>query len=294
VIAIEHVGFAYGTSPILRDISLGVERGERIGILGPNGSGKSTLLKIIDGVLRPTRGRVVIDGRDIRSLRRHELARLIAVVPQEHQVVFPFTVEEIVLMGRTPHLRRWPFETQRDRAVVQWALECTRTQELANIPFPHLSSGEKQRVIVARAIAQQPKILLLDEFTASLDVRYQLELHALVDRLCADQRLTVVMVSHDLNLAVRHCDRLLLMEQGSVVAQGKPAEVLQPKHIRRVFGVSAFVELHPVTHHLHVIVAPLTLGKRRCDALSGEQTMKGGEVTCFSEWLDDHPPRAGQ
>jgi iron complex transport system ATP-binding protein len=257
MIVVEQVWFRFQTTAVLQDISLVVEGGERLGVLGPNGSGKSTLLKVVNGMLRPQRGRVLIDGREVQTLRRLELARLIAVVPQEHQVVFPFTVEEIVLMGRTPHLHHWPFETQLDRQVVEWALDCTGTRELAGVPFLHLSSGEKQRVIIARAIAQRPKVLLLDEFTAALDVRYQLDLHALIDQLCAEHKLAVMMVSHDLNLAVRHCDRLMLMEQGTVVAMGQPEEVLKPQHIQRVFGVNAWIDVHPVTQRLHVMVERL-------------------------------------
>lgn len=257
MVVLEQVWFRYHSTPVLQDISLRLEGGERLGVLGPNGSGKSTLLKVVNGILRPQRGRVLIDGRDVQMLRRLELARLIAVVPQEHQVMFPFTVEEIVLMGRTPYLHRWPFETQLDRDVVAWALDCTGTRELAGVPFLHLSSGEKQRVIIARAIAQRPKILLLDEFTAALDVRYQLELHALIDQLCAEQQLAVMIVSHDLNLAVRHCERLMLMERGAVVAMGQPEEVLTPQHIQRVFGVYAWLDVHPVTQRLHVMVERL-------------------------------------
>jgi iron complex transport system ATP-binding protein len=257
MVVLDQVSFGFQTTPILRNISLMIEGGERFGVLGPNGAGKSTLLKVVNGILRPQRGRVLIDGRDVQTWRRLELARLIAVVPQEHQVVFPFTVEEIVLMGRTPYLHRWPFPTQLDRDVVECALDCTGTRELAGIPFLHLSSGEKQRVIIARAIAQRPKILLLDEFTAALDVRYQLDLHALIDRLCAEQKLAVMMVSHDLNLAVRHCDRLMLMEQGAVVAMGIPVEVLKPQNIQRVFGVKAWIDVHPVTERLYVIVERL-------------------------------------
>jgi iron complex transport system ATP-binding protein len=277
VVAIEQVCFAYERAAVLRHISFRVERGERLGILGPNGSGKSTLLKILAGVLEPAAGCVRVDGRDIQGLRRRELARLIAVVPQEHHVVFPFTVEDVVLMGRTPHLRRWPFETREDRMVVQWALDCTGTRELAKVPLPQLSSGEKQRVIIARAIAQQPKLLLLDEFTASLDIRYQLTLHALVDRLCAEQSLTVVMVSHDLNLASRYCDRLLLLEQGSIVVQGKPADVLQPEHIERAFGVQALIDLHPVTQRLYVLVEALHTPGRERDASNRGTGMDGGD-----------------
>jgi iron complex transport system ATP-binding protein len=214
MVAVEQLCFTYQTNPILQDISFVIERGERIGVLGPNGSGKSTLLKVIHGALKPQRGGVLLEGRDVRTLRRLDLARLIAVVPQEHQVIFPFTVVEMVQMGRTPYLQGWPFESQRDRDIVEWARECTGTADLAGEPFPHLSSGEKQRVIIARAIAQHPKILLLDEFTTSLDVRYQLELHDMVDRLCSEQALTVILVSHDFNLAVQHSDRLALLDRG--------------------------------------------------------------------------------
>jgi iron complex transport system ATP-binding protein len=240
IVAVEQVYFAYQTSSILQDISFVIERGERISVLGPNESGKSMLLKVIHGALKPQRGRVLLDGRDIRTLRRLELARLIAVVPQEHQVAFLFTVVEMVLMGRTPYLQGWPFESQCDRDIVEWALECTGTSDLAGKPFPHLSSGEKQCVIVARAIAQRPKILLLDEFTASLDVRHQLEL-----------------VSHDFNLAVRHSDRLALLDRGVGVAMGKPVTVLTPEHIRRVFGVDGIIDVHPITQQQHVMVGPL-------------------------------------
>ncbi|MBI2875513.1 MAG: heme ABC transporter ATP-binding protein [Candidatus Tectomicrobia bacterium] len=245
MIEVADLAFSYGPDPVLRGLNLRIEAGEFVGLLGPNGSGKSTLLKLLSGVLSPCEGRVRFKGRELASIRRKELARQVAVVPQESSIVFPFRVLEVVLMGRYAHLQGLALEGQRDLEAAQRAMALTDIEHLADRPITELSGGEKQRVILARALAQQPELLLLDEPTTFLDIRQQGTIYDLLRRLNQQEGLTLVAVLHDLNWAARYCRRLLLLKGGRVWCDGSPAAVLRPERIREVFQTEVEVRWDP-------------------------------------------------
>ena len=203
IVKLEHIGFRYNENWVLKDVSLEAEEGEFIGILGPNGSGKTTLLNVIDGIIIPQEGEIWINGTSCKKLKRENLAKMIAVVPQESLMIFPFTVQEIVLMGRAPHLGKWRFEGETDFRIAHQAMEMTYALSLMNRSMNALSAGERQRVLIARALAQQPQIMLLDEPTAFLVIRHQIDFFDLIKALNKNQTLTVIGVTHDINLASR-------------------------------------------------------------------------------------------
>lgn len=240
-LVIQGVCFSYGGSDVLADVTFEASDGEIIGVIGPNGSGKTTLLKCINRALSPRIGTVLIDGRDYSELTRREIAGNIGVVPQNSVVSFPFTVLDIVMMGRTPSMERFERESEKDLEIVKKAMEVTNVVELADRTMDQISGGEKQRVVIARALAQKPKILLLDEPTLHLDVNHQLEILDLIRKLARSEKLTVIIVSHDLNLASRYCEKLILMNAGKIAASGEVTEVLTEKNIESVFKVRAAV-----------------------------------------------------
>lgn len=243
VLSLEHVTFHYsGGSAVLKDISCRFEIDRFRGIIGPNGSGKTTLLNVIDGMLKPRRGRVLVDDRDIADVNRSEVARMIAVVPQESAPVFPFTVAEVVLMGRAPHLGRFAFEGKRDRDIARTAMERTGVLPFARRNMNELSGGERQRVLIARALAQQPRLILLDEPTAFLDIKYQKTVFDLLMELNHDEGLGILAVTHDLNLASLYCDTLVLLSEGRIDAQGPPGEIITAERIARVYETEVSVE----------------------------------------------------
>ena len=253
MLRISNVAFAYGDHPILHDVSFAVPRGRIVGLLGPNGSGKTTLLRIIAGTLPPDRGRVEIDGVAVAVMSRREVARRIAVVPQETHSTFDFTVEDIVLMGRYPHLGAFELEGPDDRAIARDVLQATGTLALAPRRFATLSGGEKQRVVIAGALAQASDALLLDEPTASLDLGAQLDIAALLTRLHRDRGTTMVVCTHDLNFAASLCSELVLIRQGRILAQGATADVLTPANVSALYDVQADVVFHPGAKHLTVV-----------------------------------------
>ena len=260
------VTFGYGDRIVLRDVSVDVPAGGFIGIIGPNGSGKTTLLRLLAGTRRPQRGSVLLDGISLAAMARAEIARRMAVVPQETHLAFDYTVLEVVLMGRYPHLGAFAIEGPRDIELAREALTSTGTLSLHDRMFNTLSGGEKQRVVIAAALAQlapsasssAPSLssahsaLLLDEPTAALDLKYQLETAALVRDLHARHGLTVVMSTHDLNLAASLCNALVLLKHGRVVHRGPVDDVLTPDSVRELYEVDAEVLRHPVTGRLTV------------------------------------------
>jgi iron complex transport system ATP-binding protein len=244
---------SHGALPGVQDVSLRLERGAVLGLLGPNGSGKTTLLRLLAGLLQPTEGRVLIDGLDLASIPRRQLARRMAVVPQETHLAFEYTVLEIALMGRYPHLGAFEFEGPRDLAIAREALHATGTAHLANRPFSTLSGGEKQRVIIASALAQEADILLLDEPTASLDLGYQLDVAVLLARLNRERGLTLVIATHDLNFAAGLCRTMLLLRDGRVLGDGLTVDVLTAASIAALYGVRADVRFHESAGHMTVV-----------------------------------------
>ena len=247
--------FAYraGGPLVVNGVSLSIERGDLVGLLGPNGSGKTTLLKLLGGLLRPLRGAVSFKGAALAEWPRREAARKIADVPQETHAPFDFSVMEIVLMGRFPHLGPFALEGPEDLAIAHRALEATGTSAFAARPFHTLSGGEKQRVVIASALAQTPELLLLDEPTASLDVGHQLEVQQLLSRLNTGGQVAMVLSTHDLNLAASLCRRLVLIRDGRVLASGPTADVLTPAAVRALYDVDADVHHHQRAGHLTVM-----------------------------------------
>jgi len=255
LVELRHVEFAYPARPrdgrggfAIRDLSFAVEPGEVFGVIGPNASGKTTLIRLLSRVLAPARGEVLLEGRPIGTLPRAAVATAIAVVPQDVPAGFPYTVEELVLMGRFPHGPRRLFESAADVEEARRAMAATGVGDLARERIDRLSGGERQRVVLARALAQRPRLLVLDEPTAHLDLRYQAECVGLLRRLNRADGLGIVLVSHDLNMAAEVCDRLLLMADGASVRIGAVEAVLDEPTLERVYGCPVAVEKHPTTN----------------------------------------------
>ena len=238
---------------MLDDVSLSVARGSIVGLIGPNGSGKTTLLRVLNGTLAPSRGIVSLEGVPLATLSRRDLARRVAVVPQETQVTFDFSALEIVLMGRYAHLGAFALEGPDDVAIARKALAATGTAALEARQFATLSGGEKQRVVIASALAQSSDVLLLDEPTTALDIGYQREITSLLVDLNRDRGTTMIVSTHDLNLAAMLCTELVLLKAGRVVATGATKDVLTAPNIRRLYDVDADVTFHPRAGHLTVV-----------------------------------------
>ncbi|MGM0689901.1 MAG: ABC transporter ATP-binding protein [Bacillota bacterium] len=233
IIRVNGLSFSYNSRPVLKDVSLELAGGEILGVIGPNGSGKSTLLKCMDRILKPKGGSILIDGKAINSFTMSELARLIGFVPQREENRFPVEVFDAILMGRKPFLNWKP--SPKDMEKVSEIIEVLKLQDIALRDIGSISGGERQKVIIARAIAQEPEMLLLDEPTSYLDLRHQLEVMDIIKDLAAKGTSSVVAV-HDLNLAARYCDKLVLLREGEIFAAGG-REVLQPENIEPVYQV---------------------------------------------------------
>ncbi len=239
----------------LSEVSLAVGPGEIVGVIGPNASGKTTLIRLLSGLLRPTRGEILLEGQPLARLTRAAVATRVGVVPQDVPRDFPYTVEQLVLMGRFPHAPGRFFESAVDRRIAAEAMALVGVRALAAERCDRLSGGERQRVMLARALAQEPRLLVLDEPTAHLDLRYQVECVGLLRRLNAERGLSVVVVSHDLDLAGHLCHRLLLLSEGRAVRQGPPDVVLEPAALEAAYQCPVTVERHPVTGRpsVHVV-----------------------------------------
>jgi len=242
----QNVSLGYGHQPVLKDITLRAAPGEMVGLIGPNGSGKSTIIKALSRIINPSAGRILLDGRDIDRIPRRELACLVGVVPQMPLLPSTFTAFEIVLMGRNPHLGLFQSESQQDWAIAWQAMRKTATDSLANRRVNELSGGEIQCLLIARVLVQETRAILLDEPTANLDIGRQVEILDLIKKLCMESNLTVLAAVHDLNLAAQYCDRLCLINEGSVHAEGTTAEVITDKNIKQVYGAENCVYPHPV------------------------------------------------
>jgi len=261
VIAVDGLQAGYGGPPVLRDVSFIVPAGDFLGILGPNACGKSTLIRVLTGVLRPERGSVEVGGLDVAAARARDLGRTAAVVPQSTDIPFPFTGFEVVLMGRYPRLGRFARETEDDRSAVERALEETDTVALAERLVTQVSGGERQRLILARALAQEAPLLLLDEATASMDVHRKIDAFDLLSRVNREGT-TVLAVMHDLNLAALYCRRLIFLRDGCVHADGPTEEVFRPEVIEAVYQTPAEVFVHPATSRPHAVFLPRNATRR--------------------------------
>jgi iron complex transport system ATP-binding protein len=242
----QNASLGYNHRPVVQDITLKALPGELVGLIGPNGSGKSTIIKALSRVIQPMSGRILLGGRDMTEIPRRELARLVGVVPQMPLLPSAFTAFEIVLMGRNPHLGLLQSEGQRDWAIAWQAMTRTATRSLASRRVNELSGGEIQCLLIARVLVQETSVILLDEPTANLDIGRQVEILDLIKKLCVENNLTVLAVLHDLNLAAQYCNRLLLINEGRIHAEGAPAEVITNRNIREVYGAGNCVYAHPV------------------------------------------------
>lgn len=252
---IKELACKYGKMTVLEAIALSIEKSEFIALIGPNGSGKTTLLKAISKTIEPADGCVLLDDQNIASLNKMELARRMAIVPQETFITFNFNALQVVLMGRTPHMKRWQLENESDLEIARKAMEMTDTWQFANKSILEMSGGEKQRVIIAQALTQQPKILLLDEPTLHLDLNHQLEIMELLKSL-NENGLTIAVVLHDLNLAANYAKTVAIVSKKKIDYIGKPHEVLTADNIKRIFKTDVIVRTHPVTGKPYVLMLP--------------------------------------
>jgi iron complex transport system ATP-binding protein len=248
--------FGYRRRTVLQGISLEIFKGQFLGIIGPNGSGKTTLLKAMSGLLKPKDGSLVLDGKALRSYRRDDLARRVALVPQSAVLPELFTALDIVMMGRMPHLGLLRYEGIRDIQAALESMQATHTAHLASRKMNELSGGERQRVIIARALAQEPTMLMLDEPTSNLDINYQAEILSFLRGLCRTGEMAVVATMHDINLASQYCDRIVMLHAGSIYRDGRPADVIETASIRDVFGADVMIYPHPANGLPTAMVAP--------------------------------------
>lgn len=240
IIEVKDICFDYAATPVFDKLSLQVEKGTFLAIAGPNGAGKSTLLKLLSGIIKPNSGTVKIDGRDIKAYKTEDLAKQVSVVRQEFVPVFGFTVFETVMMARTPYFGRASFESTADRQIVSDALKATETYEFANRQLGQISGGERQRVFIARALAQSTPVLLLDEPTSFLDLRHQVQIYDLIKKMQLDSGKTIIAVTHDINLAAQYCDQVLLLGDNADNIIGPPNNVLSPENLKKTFSVTGF------------------------------------------------------
>lgn len=242
----EDISFSFGDTPVLESVSLTVAKGELVGLIGPNGAGKTTFLRLISGVLTPSQGTVTLDGDLLESLSTHEVGKRLAVVPQQTELSFDFSIRDVITMGRHPYQGRLERLQSADRTMVDQAMEQTETAYLADRPFSAISGGERKRVLIARAIAQDTPALLVDEPTASLDINHQVSVFELLRSLVSQDKAILAAV-HDLNLAARYCDRLVLLADGQIQASGTAESVLQSDRLRQAYGIDTSIEENPVT-----------------------------------------------
>lgn len=240
MIEVKNLTFSYTDTPLLADVSFSVPSGSFLAIAGPNGVGKSTLLNLLSASLKAQSGAIIIDGKDIQSSSPAMLARKVAVVRQEFIPTFGFSVLQMVLMARTPYYNRFGFETPADKKIAADALEATETADLARRQLAQISGGERQRVFIARALAQKTPILLLDEPTSFLDLRHQVRIYDLLKKMQIEEKKTVIAITHDINLAAQYCDNVLLLAKNARYYQGTPNDVFSPETIGKVFGVGGF------------------------------------------------------
>lgn len=254
LLKINNLSGGYYKETVIKNISLEIKNGDFMGIIGPNGSGKTTLLRLASRVLVPQKGNIILEDKDINQMNLKEFCQRVAFVPQDTLINFPFSVLEIVLMGRIPHLKRLQMETKRDIAIAQHALIVTDAAYLKEKKIDELSSGERQRVIIAKALAQEPVLLFLDEPTSHLDIGHQIQILDLLRKLNRQKNLTIVMVLHDLNLASEYCNRIVLLNEGKIFREGSPREVLTYQNIEAVYKTVVVVNDNPINSKPYVVL----------------------------------------
>lgn len=253
ILTLKNIFFSYDSRTVLRNINLDISEGETIGILGPNGSGKSTLLKLMDGILVPGQGKVLLKGKPISRYKRIDVAKEIAMVGQEDHFRFPFSVFEVVLMGRFPYTGSYGFENKKDLDVAYNALKLTGTLDLARRSIYEISGGERQRVFLARAIAQEPSIILLDEITSFLDIKFKRDIFILLSSL-KKRKISLVIASHDIELMARYCEKIILLKKGQIFAMGKPYQILTEKNISLVYECPVYVDKDPQDSNIRITI----------------------------------------
>lgn len=252
IVRVNELNVSFGRHEILRDINLDIKKGEFVTILGPNGSGKTTLLKSISNLIKTGKDVIWVDNQDVFLLKAKEKARKLSVVPQNTDVTYEFTCYDVVMMGRYPHINRLKGETQKDKDAANSAMETTNVYYLKDRLFTEISGGERQRVILAQAIAQEPQVILLDEPISNLDPQYQIEILDTIKKLSIEKKLTVIAVLHDLNLASMYSDQVILMDRGGIFQKGTAEEVLTKENIKKVFDADVLVSPSPVINKPHI------------------------------------------
>jgi ABC-type cobalamin/Fe3+-siderophores transport systems, ATPase components len=253
VLNVNNIDCYYDSTKIIENASFVIKTGDFVGILGPNGSGKSTLLKSISHTLKPQKGTVLLDNKDIYELTSVDVAKKMAVVSQGTTIAFSFTVLDTVLMGRSPHLSRFAMESEKDVAIAKRSMAYTGTLHLAKRLITELSGGERQRVLISRALTQEPEVLLLDEPTTYLDVSNQLEIMDVLKTLCNEKKLLVLGIFHDFNLAARYCDSIIMLKNGKIFAAGKSEDVLTSDNLKTAFNIDTIVTRNPLTKSIYAI-----------------------------------------
>jgi iron complex transport system ATP-binding protein len=254
LLKVDNLYGGYGKEIVIRDVSFKIEKGDFLGIIGPNGSGKSTLLRLMSRVLIPQAGKITLEDTDISRLHLKDFCKRVAFVPQDTLINFSFSVWEIALMGRIPHLRRLQLEGKRDFFLAQNSLSLTDTLHLKDKPIDAVSAGERQRVIIAKALTQEPMLMLLDEPTSHLDIGHQIQILNLLNRLNRQNNLTIIVVLHDLNLASEYCNRIILLNEGKIFKEGKPCEVLTYQNIETVYKTVVVVNKNPISSKPYVVL----------------------------------------
>ncbi|MDO9578394.1 MAG: ABC transporter ATP-binding protein [Candidatus Cloacimonadales bacterium] len=247
IVELENISLGYREKRVIEDLSLSFESGEFCALLGPNGAGKSTLLKSLIGFLKPSEGTIKIAGKSLKNWPQPELAKVVSLIPQDFQLQFDYSVEEIVQMGRFPYLGYWQKYSAEDRNIVAEILEQLDLTSMKDNLYSQLSGGERRRVSIARALAQQTEILLMDEAFANLDINHQLEIMQLLSRINEEQRKLIILVSHNINLSSEYCRRIVMMKKGKVVADGKPAEIINQENLERVYNARLEIIKNPVS-----------------------------------------------
>jgi len=253
LLSVQNGDFSFAAQTVLKKINLKITKGEFVGIIGPNGAGKSTLLRLLAGILKLDSGSVTLQNKDITAYERRRLAREIAYVPQSVEMAFPFQVQEVLRMGRYPHLKGVQDEDRRSSRVIDQALKQLDLEKLRSRSYRSLSGGEKQRAIIASALAQETPLILLDEPTSALDLKHQQKILNHLSALQKEQGKTIIFVTHDINLAAQFCRRLVLLSEGQILADGPPDQVLQFALIQQVYGVKVYIDINPFTDSLYIL-----------------------------------------